>query len=69
MACGRRVTGTIRSLVNARDLQLERARVLHETFLVPFLMHGSETMLCKERKRSRIGVVHAYEKSQKLARY
>ena len=41
---GRRVAGAIRSLVNARDLQLECARVLQETLLVPFLMYGSETM-------------------------
>ena len=41
---GRRVTVAIKSLVNVRDLQLECARVLHETFLVPVLMHGSETM-------------------------
>ena len=30
-------------LVHARDLQLECARVLHETSLVPVLMYGSET--------------------------
>ena len=34
-----------KSLVNARDMQLECAVVLHETLLVPVLMHGSETML------------------------
>ena len=33
--CSRRVTGAIRYLVNARDMQLECARVLHETMLVP----------------------------------
>ena len=38
---GRRVAGAIRSLVNARDLQLECARVFHETLLVPVLMYGS----------------------------
>ena len=38
------------SLVNARDVQLECARVL----LVPVLTYGSETMLWKEKKRSRI---------------
>ena len=27
--------------------------VLHETFLVPVLIYGSETMLCKERSRIR----------------
>ena len=37
---GRRVAGAIRSLVNARDLQLECARFLHETLLVPVLMYG-----------------------------
>ena len=45
VASGRRVTGAIRSLVNASDLQLECVRVLHETFLVPVLMYGSETMI------------------------
>ena len=34
VASGRRVAGAIRSLVNMRDLQIECARVLHETFLV-----------------------------------
>ena len=53
---GRRVAGGIRSLVNTRDLQLEFARVLHETLLVPVLMYGSETMLWK-KKRSRIRAV------------
>ena len=55
--CSRRVAGAIRSIVNARDFQLECARVLHEALLIIFLMHGNETMLCKE-ERSRIRVVH-----------
>ena len=42
--CSRKVAGAIRSLVNARDLQLECARVLHEIQLVPVLMYSSETM-------------------------
>ena len=46
VASGRRVAGTIRSLVNAR--------VLHETLLVPVLMYGSETMLWREKERSRV---------------
>ena len=50
----RRVAGSIRSLVNARDFHLECSTVLHETFLVPSLMYGSETMLWKEKERSRI---------------
>ena len=48
MASGRRVASAISSLVNVRDLQLECARVLHVTSLVPFLMYGSETMLWRE---------------------
>ena len=35
MASGRRVSGTIRSLVKARDLHLECVKVLHEKLLVP----------------------------------
>ena len=38
----RRVEGAIRSLVNATGLQLECARVLHETLLVPILMYGRD---------------------------
>ena len=46
------VAGAIRSL--AKVLQLDYARVLHETLLVPVLMYGSETMLWKEKERSKI---------------
>ena len=53
----RRVASVIRSLVNARDLQLESPRALHETLLVPVLMYGSETMLWKEKERSRVRAV------------
>ena len=35
-------------------MQLESARVLHETLLVPDLMYDSDTMLWKEKERSRI---------------
>ena len=54
MASGRRAAGTFRALISARDLQLECARVLHETLLVPVLLYGSETMLWKEREKSRV---------------
>ena len=55
---GRSVAGAIRSLVDVRSLQLDCARVLYETLLVPFLMYGSETMKWKEEKeRSRIRAV------------
>ena len=47
-ASGRRVAGAFRSRVNARDLQHECARVLHETLLGPVLMYVSETMIWKE---------------------
>ena len=57
MASGRRDAGVIRSLVNARDLQLERARVLYETLLVAVLMYGSETMLWREKERPRVRAV------------
>ena len=45
VASGRRVAGAISSLVNAKSLQLECARVLHESLLVPVLTHGNETMI------------------------
>ena len=41
------VAGAMRSLVNVRGLHLERARVLHESLLVPVLMYGRETMIWK----------------------
>ena len=51
VASGRRGAGTIRSLVNGRDLLLECAKVLHETLLVPVLIYDSETILWKEKER------------------
>ena len=57
VAGGRRIAGEIMSLVNAKNLQLECARVLHETLLMPLLMYGSETMLWKEKERFRISPV------------
>ena len=54
VASGRRVTGAIKSLVNARDLQHECTRVLHDALFVPVLMYGSETMFWKERSRIRV---------------
>ena len=46
------MAGAIRSPVNARNLQIE-----YGTLLVPVLTYGSETMLWKEKERSRIRVV------------
>ena len=56
MECSRRVAGTIRSLVNAVSLQLECARGLHESLLEP-VTYGSETMIWREKERSRIRAV------------
>ena len=53
----RRVVVAIRFLVNARDLQIACARVLHETLLVLVLTYGNETVLWKEKERSRIKAV------------
>ena len=54
MTSGRRVAASIRSLVNARNLQLQCSRVLHEILLVPVLIYGTEIMLWKEKERSRV---------------
>ena len=51
---GKRLAGAIRSLVNARSLQLECIRVLHESLLVPVLVYGSETVIWREKETSRI---------------
>ena len=50
VASGRRIAGVIRSLVNVRGLQLQCARVLHETLLVPVLMYGRETVIWKNKR-------------------
>ena len=51
---GKSVTGVIRSLVDARSLQLECVRVMHESLLMPVLTYSSETMIWKQKERSRI---------------
>ena len=51
---GRRFAGAIRSLINTRNLQLECARVLHETLPIPLFMNDSETILWEEKERSRL---------------
>ena len=47
-------------LVNARSLQLECARVLQESLLMAVLIYGSETMIWREKRRSRIRAVEMY---------
>ena len=54
---GTRVVGAIRSLVKVRGLQLEGARILRKTLLVPVLTYHSKTMLWKDKERSRIKAV------------
>ena len=57
VASGRRFAGAIRSLVNARGLQLQCARVLHKTLLTPVLKYSSKTKIWVEKERSRIRAV------------
>ena len=38
-------------------MQLECARVLHQLLLVPVLTYGSETLMLREKERSRIWAV------------
>ena len=64
VASGRKVTGVIRSLVNARDLQIELPRVLHETLLVTVLMFDSETMLWKGKEKSRVRAIPIWTPSE-----
>ena len=44
-------------LIINRSLQLQCARVLQESLLVLILMYGSETMIGREKERSRIRAV------------
>ena len=55
--CSRKVAFAIRSLVNARSLQLECVIVLHESLLVSVLTYGGETMIWRGKERSRIRTV------------
>ena len=60
VASGRSMAGAIMPLFNVMDLQLQCGRALHETLLVPVLMYGNETMLWKEKERSRIRTVQMH---------
>ena len=57
VASGKGVADAIRSLDNARSLQLESARILHESLLVSALTYDIETLVWKEKERSRIKAV------------
>ena len=54
LASGRKVASVIRSLANARSLQLEYARVLREGLFVPVLNYDSEITVCREKERSEL---------------
>ena len=55
--CSRKVVSGRRVADAIRSLQLECARVLNESLLVPVLTYGSETMTWREKERSRIRAV------------
>ena len=57
VASVRRIAGAIRSLVNARSLQLEYARVLHKSLLVSVLKYDCKAMIWMKKERSRIWAV------------
>ena len=48
---------SIKSLINARGLQPECVRVVHEALLMPVLLYGNETRIWREKEGSRIRVV------------
>ena len=54
---GWKVAGVIRALVNDSGMKLECARDLHKTLIVLVLMYGSETMIGRDKERSRIKAV------------
>ena len=47
---GREVMGAVRSLVNARNMQLDCAKVLYEALFVPVLLNSSETTAWRGKK-------------------
>ena len=54
----RKVAGLIRTMVNARGLQIDRGRTLHETLVMPVLMYSSKTkIIWKVEAGSRIRTV------------
>ena len=47
-------------MVNARSLHLECAKVFYKSLLVPVLSFGSETMIWREKEKSRIRGLQIY---------
>jgi hypothetical protein len=54
---GRRVAGAITTMGNAKNLNLECLKRLHECMLVPVLMFGSEVMVWSQKNISRVQAV------------
>ena len=48
------MAGAIKSLVDAKGISLECARVLHDGMLLPVLMYSSETMVWNKRYRYKV---------------
>ena len=67
LARGRRVAGAVKSLVNARDLQFEYTKILHETLLVPVLIYGVRQCYGKRRRDLDLGCTDG--QPQRIARY
>ena len=67
LVSGSRVERAVKSLDNARDLQLECARVLHETFLVPLIIYGVRQ--CYGKRRRDVGLGCTEGQPQRIARY
>ena len=44
--CHREVVGAIKSLLNARSVELKSTRVLHDALLMVVLLYVSKTMVC-----------------------
>ena len=57
VASGKKVAEAIRSLVNARNLQFECAMVLQEVLLMSVLLYESETVVQREKEKSRIRAI------------
>ena len=51
------VVDAIRTMINAKDLQPECARVLSEILLMPVFMYDSETVIRMGKEKSRIRAV------------
>ena len=57
MASERRNEGAIRSVVNTKSLQLERANLLNEDMLEPVLMYGSKSIVWMKKDSPRVRIV------------